>query len=147
MSKKFRNLQNNSDSQNPSSDDRRVGMVVQSSFEGPLPPPEILRRFDEVVPGAAERIIRMAEEQFAHRTTLEKKVIDSDISRSKWGQILGFMIAVVGLGVSALVTIYGNQWAGAVIGGGTLASLVGVFMYGARTRNKERVQKNTNSRN
>ena len=122
-------------------------MVVQSSFEGPLPPPEILRRFDEVVPGAAERIIRMAEEQFAHRTALEKKVIESDISRSKWGQILGFMIAVIGLGVSALVTIYGNQWAGAVIGGATLASLVGVFMYGARTRNKERVQKNTNSRN
>ena len=52
------------------------------SFSGPLPPPEILERFNDVGPGAAERIIKMAEEQFAHRVYLEKNVIGSDIERS-----------------------------------------------------------------
>ncbi len=121
------------------------GVVVQQtstqSFSGPLPPPEILKKFDEVVPGAAERIIKMAEEQSAHRKELERKVIESDISRSKWGQILGFIIAVVGLAVSAFIAIYGNAYAGGVIGVGTLVSLVGVFMYGAKTRSKEREEK------
>jgi len=115
-----------------------VKQTSMQAFSGPLPPPEILKRFDEVVPGAAERIIKMAEEQSAHRKELEKKVIESDISRSKWGQILGFVIAIVGLAVSALVAIYGSAVAGGIIGVGTLASLVGVFMYGSKTRSKER---------
>lgn len=123
----------------------QTGVVVRQSsvqtFSGPLPPPEILRKFDEIVPGAAERIIKMAEEQFSHRKELEKKVIESDIARSKWGQMLGFLIAIVGLAASALVAIYGNAIAGSVLGVGTLASLVGVFMYGATTRSKERMEK------
>lgn len=83
----------------------------------------------------------MAEEQSAHRKELERKVIESDISRSKWGQILGFAIAIIGLAVSGLVAIYGNAVAGSIIGVGTLASLVGVFMYGSKTRSKEREEK------
>lgn len=118
------------------------GVVVRQSsvqaFSGPLPHPDILRQFDEVVPGAAERIIKMAEEQSAHRKDLEQKVINSDIARSKWGQILGFVIAIMGLTVSALVSVYGNAITGGIIGVGTLASLVGVFMYGSTTRSKER---------
>ncbi|TSC83527.1 MAG: hypothetical protein G01um101417_510 [Parcubacteria group bacterium Gr01-1014_17] len=83
----------------------------------------------------------MAEEQSSHRRELEKKVITSDISRSKWGQILGFIIAVVGLGVSAVVAVWGSAVAGGIIGVGTLASLVGVFMYGSSVRSKEREEK------
>lgn len=120
------------------------GVVVRQmqTFSGPLPHPDILKRFDEVVPGAAQRILAMAEEQSAHRRNLEKKVIDSDIARSKWGQILGFCIAIAGLVVSGLIAIYGSALAGGIIGIGTLASLVGVFMYGAQTRSKERMEKN-----
>jgi len=116
---------------------------VSQSFSGPLPPPEILRKFDEVVPGAAERIIKMAEDQSIHRKELEKKVIDSDIARSKWGQILGFVIAIAGLAVSAIIVVYGNAIAGGIIGVGTLASLVGVFMYGSKTRSEERKVKSS----
>jgi uncharacterized membrane protein len=137
MSKNFPSQHNGQQNSN--------AVVVQQtsvqSFSGPLPPPEILRKFDEIIPGAAERILKMAEEQSAHRKELEKRVIESDISRSKWGQILGFAIAIVGLIVSALVAIYGNAIAGSIIGVGTLASLVGVFMYGSKTRSKEREEK------
>lgn len=82
--------------------------------------------------------MKMAEDQSFHRKELEKRVIDSDIARSKWGQILGFIIAITGLGVSAVVAVYGNAVAGGIIGVGTLASLVGVFMYGSKTRSEER---------
>jgi uncharacterized membrane protein len=40
---------------------RVVHEVVAASFQGPLPPPSILRGYDEITPGAAERIIAMAE--------------------------------------------------------------------------------------
>ena len=128
-------------SQNQSND---RGMVVHQmqAFSGPLPHPDILKRFDEVVPGAAKRILTMAEEQSLHRRTLERKVIDSDIARSKWGQILGFCIAIAGLVASSFIAVYGSAVTGGVIGAGTLASLVWAFMYGAKTRSKERMEKN-----
>lgn len=119
------------------------GVVLHQSqtFSGPLPPPEVLEKFESVVPGSAERIIKMAEEQSAHRKYLERMVIESDVARSKWGQALGFLIAIAGLAISAIIAIYGNAIAGGIIGVGTLASLVGVFMYGSSTRSKERIEK------
>ncbi|MEK7586811.1 MAG: DUF2335 domain-containing protein [Patescibacteria group bacterium] len=134
----------NSNLPSQSSQDGNGVVVRQNStqiFSGPLPHPEILKKFDEVVPGAAERIIKMAEDQSIHRKELEKKVINSDIARSKWGQILGFVISVIGLLAAALIAIYGNAVAGGIIGVGTLASLVSVFMYGSRVRSKERENK------
>jgi uncharacterized membrane protein len=132
---------NDSEAKEPNNEESDIVIHQSQSFSGPLPPPEILRRFDEVVPGAAERLLRMAEEQSTHRKDLERKVIESDIERSRWGQILGFVIAIVGLGASALIAIYGNAIAGSIIGVGTLASLVGVFMYGATVRSRERIEK------
>lgn len=37
-----------------------------------------LAKYDQVVPGAAERIIAMVEQQAAHGQRIENKVIDSD---------------------------------------------------------------------
>lgn len=118
-------------------------LVHKQSFSGPLPPPNVLKQYDEISPGAAERIIKMAEEQFTHRTTLEKEVITSDIKRSKWGQIFGFFIAIAGLTVALVSTISGYETAGSVIGGTTLVSLVSVFVLGTRSRKKEREEKET----
>ena len=143
-----KNLSDQQSNSSPENQKISRGLVVQqsSSFSGPLPPPEILKKFDEIVPGSAERIMKMAEGQFTHRTELEKKVIDSDIARSKWGQILGFVIALVGLIGSVTISIYGSGLVGAVIGVGTLASLVGVFMYGSQNRSKERTEKELGER-
>jgi len=106
-----------------------------------LPPPETLKKFDEVVPGAAERIIKMAEGQFVHRTELEKLVIKSDVEQSKRGQLFGFAIAVIGFVTAIIAILNGEQWAAGIIGGATLATLAGVFVYGSRSRSKEREEK------
>lgn len=58
------------------------------TFCGPLPPPEILQQYNEILPGAANRIITMAEEQSSHRRILESKVINSDIINSRLGLFL-----------------------------------------------------------
>jgi uncharacterized membrane protein len=120
--------------------DNRNSLILQKSesFSGPLPHPDLLLKFDEVVPGAAERILKLAETQSAHRIELERMVVSSDISRSKWGQILGFILAVIGLTASVVIGIFGSALGGGIMGATTVASLVGVFMYGSRARNKER---------
>ncbi|MFH1760058.1 MAG: DUF2335 domain-containing protein [bacterium] len=50
--------------------------VQQASFSGPIPHPQILQKYNEIVPDAAARIIKMAENQATHRQDLEKTVDD-----------------------------------------------------------------------
>jgi uncharacterized membrane protein len=46
-------------------------LSVSTSFSGPIPPPLILKQYDDLVPGAAARILAQAEQQTAHRIALE----------------------------------------------------------------------------
>ena len=57
-----------------------ITKVEASSFQGPLPPPQILNHYDQIVPGSAERIISLWESQVRHRQELEKKAIGSDVN-------------------------------------------------------------------
>ena len=135
------NLPANNDDHDKSGDRRIVHTEISRSFSGPLPLPEILGKYDEIVHGAAARIRKMAKYQFAHRVEIKKKVINADINRSKWGQILGFIISIAGIGASLALGLNDQETVASVIGGGTLASLVSVFMYGSKTRHKEREDK------
>jgi len=42
---------------------------------GPIPPPEILQHYEQIIPGAAERILVMAEEDAKHEHALEKSAL------------------------------------------------------------------------
>jgi uncharacterized membrane protein len=113
--------------------------IVQQSafFSGPLPPPAILAQYDSVVPGAAERILKMAEEQSKHRRDLESQVIAADIANARKGLMFGFIIGVVGLLAALIAALYGKEWVGSVLGVGTLVSLVGTFVYGSQRKAQE----------
>lgn len=69
--------------------------IVQSvEYSGPLPPPAVLQRYDQVVPGAAERILRMAEGQSKHRQELEKTVVRSGSRDSLLGIVSGVVVSL-----------------------------------------------------
>ena len=40
-----------------------IAQAIRSEFSGPLPHPEILAKYEDILPGAATRILEMAEEQ------------------------------------------------------------------------------------
>ncbi len=124
--------------QNNSSLNRQVSVQLES-FSGPLPPPQILSDYERIVPGSAAKILDMAVSQSEHRKSLETKVINSNVSNSKLGLWFGLVIGLVGIGAGAFLALYDKQIAGSVIGGGSLASLVGVFIYGSQQRQKERI--------
>lgn len=52
---------------------------MESTFAGPLPPPGLLIGYKDVCPGAAQRIIGMAESQGTHRRQIEEKMSSGTI--------------------------------------------------------------------
>lgn len=120
---------------------RQLQMSVHKEYKGPLPPPEQLQEFDNVVPGAANRIMTLMEEQARHRMHLEKTVIEGDNRRANWGVVIGAAVAVLGLVLSFIMVMSGFGIYGTIIGVLDLATLVGVFVYGTNSRRKERENK------
>jgi uncharacterized membrane protein len=114
---------------------------LQASFSGPLPPPEILEKYNAIEPGLADRIMRMAESQAQHRQHLERTVVESRARAEQRAQVLGTILALV-LGVGAISLVHaGHSIEGVVALVAEFGALAGVFVYGRKRQEKENQQK------
>jgi uncharacterized membrane protein len=103
-----------------------------ASYSGPIAHPTLVKEYEAILPGAAERILAMAETEGNHRRQQEAKVIDCEVKCKTTGLWLGFLIGLVAVAGSCAVAIFSSPAAGAALGIGSIASLVGVFVYGSR---------------
>lgn len=120
---------------------RLSSISVSKSYEGPLPPPEILADFERIVPGCAEKIIDQFIVQGNHRMSLESYVIHSDSRRANLGLISGLVLTLTCLGGSFYIILQGYEVTGITAAITSLAALVGVFVYGSKSRKDERIEK------
>lgn len=109
---------------------RIVHAAVEQRFSGPIPHPDILAHYNNIVPGAAERIIQMAESEKEHRHHIEKSALQADISEARLGQIFAFLIGITAIIAGAYTAVAGEPLAGGFIGGGGVIGLVSVFIWG-----------------
>ena len=72
---------------------------------GAIPPPSALREIEEIVPGGAERLIRIAEKNSDHRRDMESRVISGNVESQKKGVLYAFTICMT-LIVGGLVLLY-----------------------------------------
>lgn len=112
--------------------------VTASQFSGPIPPPEILRMYDEVVPGTAATIISWAQTEAGHVRDMERLAVEGELKERARGQWMGLTIGVVALVAAVVCVVLGSAWVGATIGGATVVSLVGAFVYGQYVQRQDR---------
>jgi hypothetical protein len=70
---------------------RGNAVIQHQSYSGPLPRPDDFAAYERVLPGAADRILKMAENQAGHRQALERKAITGDLAKSMLGTILAYI--------------------------------------------------------
>ena len=112
---------------------------VSQSFAGPLPPPDVLAKYDELHPGLAERIVGMAEREQGHRHQCELGALNQELRNHEArnreafrGQLFGFLIGSIAIVAGSNTAALGAQWPGGFIGGGGVIGLVAVFILGRR---------------
>jgi uncharacterized membrane protein len=107
------------------------------SYEAPVPPPSMLRGYEDVVPGSAKQIMNDAHGQMVHRHGLENKQLDAAISNSKRGQWFGFIIAVLVIvgGVTLILADRSVEGLALILPG--LAALAGTFVYSQIQQSRE----------
>lgn len=132
--------------------------VYGEYYAGPIPHPQILRQYGEIIPDGPNRILVMAEKQAEHRREqerqnaehqreMERQTLDlqrqsfaAETKRSNMGLGAGLVVTLAGFALSYGTITAGHPIVGTVFGTGTLASLVGTFVYGTMARREERQQ-------
>jgi predicted membrane protein DUF2335 len=90
-----------------------LGQMRSAHWSGPLPPPAELEKIDQIIPGGADRLLRMAEKEQTHR-----------IGDAKRGQYLGWSLAAGAVIAAAVVSLCHGPWQVSV-------ALVGIPVLGA----------------
>jgi len=117
-------------------------VAQQTAFHGPIPHPDILERYEHIVPGSADRLIRMAEEESSHRHRLETESLDAEIAArnrqldiadqqaravfksDSLGQCLGACISLASIAGCVFLALYGQPWVAAGLVGLPLAGVI-----------------------
>ena len=98
--------------------------IHSETYTGPIPHPDILKKYDDVKSGLAERIVKMAEREQEYRIDTSRreeeqkeKVIDiaaneSDqfIKAQKWGQWIGAAISGSCIIIPLVLALLGYGW-------------------------------------
>lgn len=112
----------------------QIAMQMQT---GPIPPPDVLKKYNEVEPGLAQRIIAMAEAEAAHRRSIETQFVaiqgrdQAAYRRSElFGQVFGLMIGLAYAVGAVYAAVHGAQIAASIFGTAGVGGLVTAFIMG-----------------
>lgn len=89
--------------------------IYEEKFSGPLPHPKHLESYEQTLPGAADRILTMAENQQKHRMDLENQAIPSEIKINNRGQWFAFIMGIVLIIASTAIVLFGSVTAGTIL--------------------------------
>lgn len=104
---------------------------------GPLPDPETLKGYGEVLPGLPQTMADSYVAQGDHRRRMERWVILNDIIGSHLGTVVGGALAFVIVWRSTEAILQGHVWVGSGLVVGTLASMVYAFVKARKAQEKE----------
>lgn len=86
------------------------GYVVQTEAlrieqrQGPLPDAGEMERYNQILPGAADRLLMLAESEVSHRHRMER-----------WGQLAGVLLPVVFVSLGAVIVLVLGSWMGVAL--------------------------------
>lgn len=131
---------------NGTTESSTVARVIEAKMvSGPMPSADELAEYERILPGSADRLLRiherqisLVEEQARHRMALEKTVVCGDGQRASAGICVAAVIGIGGIIGSVYLGMNGHEWLAGTIFATAIVSLVGTFIYGTNSRREER---------
>ena len=109
-------------------------LEITQEYHGPIPHPNIIKQFEEILPGSADRILKLSENEQKHRQNLEKKAVDHQIRIETLGLLFGFILALIIIagGVYLLINDKSAKGFSLIIGG--IAAIITPFIFSKKQK-------------
>lgn len=112
-----------------------ISATVTEISSGPLPHPDLLARYSNIIPNGAERIMAKAEKEQAarlenrsDRLKADNRNIGRQLAIQQTGQWMAFSIVMVILALATLFVFTGHETMAYVLYGSGMVSLAGLFL-------------------
>ncbi len=113
--------------------------IIAATFVGPMPPPVYLAQYDAIIPGAADRLLSIHEENAKADREIKLKIVEAEIAdrieerrERKRGQDYGLTIGMTTIILGFVAILCGQPAAGAVFSVAGVSGLVAVFVIGRK---------------
>jgi uncharacterized membrane protein len=111
-----------------------IQQTQTQSFSGPIPSPDLLAQYNQIIPDAAERILSMAENEAKHAHSIEMLALTSHAKEKKRGQYFGVLVTALAFITAGVALVLGHPTAAATIGSTTVVGLATAFVVGKKTK-------------
>jgi uncharacterized membrane protein len=101
-------------------------------YQGHLPPPDMLQKFNEIDPTFANRIVQMAEKEQLNRHLNETMVTKNVVRMSIIGVVFAFLSVLILSGLVFYSLLIGFAQTAAAIAVGAIAAVASVFIISRR---------------
>ena len=90
-------------------------IAEKTAFIGPIPPPEMLIAYNKAHPKAADRILKMAEQNAQHRHEIEKRVVISQLRQAHLGQMLSASLSLCSILSGVVISLFSHVIYGIIV--------------------------------
>ena len=130
-----------------------IAAKVMELYSGPLPPPLFLADYEKALPGTADRIISVFEDNAKHNREMERIAFEASIAYAKIGQKRGFALSVIGIIAGVIIALSGvflksnpatisAIFTGSTVSGFSIHRLVSKFIDGPSTDERKNGSEN-----
>jgi len=123
-------------------EEQNMVMQMTMQYSGPLPLASEFKKYEMALPGSADRILTMAEEEQKFRHISQTKIIDNKIVSSRVGQIMGYSLAVVLIGGGFWLIAIGKDGYGIAAVIGSLTTIIVPFLMDRFKSSEKKSNKN-----
>ena len=109
---------------------------MATRWSGSLPPPGVLREYDEIVPGAAAEIMAVFRKSATGRIDIADRLAKAEIETTRQGLNLAFHLTLLALAASIAFFALGNEVAGVAFLSLPVAMLIRSFLQRAGGRDR-----------
>lgn len=90
---------------------------IELSWQGPIPPPGVLRELNDIVPNGAARVFEEAESETKHRQMMERREQLFPLIEGIAARLFALIFALGCLAASAYAASIGAYWPATLLGG------------------------------
>ncbi|EHD21289.1 Protein of unknown function DUF2335, membrane [Brenneria sp. EniD312] len=118
-------------------DSPKIMAIAHESFRGPVPSPKMLSEYEQIMPGLANRLVKLTEDEQQHRHKVTDKALDFSYKKDRRGQWMGFIISLFVLGLGVYFAAEGKDALAGTLITINLVGLASVFVIGRLKRNNK----------
>ena len=115
--------------------------IIGKYYQGIIPPPDMMKEYQEIDPALPLRLIKMTEDEAAHRRQIEKKIISNGFRTTTINTLAGFLALIALAALSYLFMINGHPVQGAIIAS-SIGGVISVFVIGKAISRRKREKNN-----